>query len=75
MSTKEVGWAPANPRFGPGFKYLQKQQIEDKTIHILPLAYFLATKLTAFHDRGSKDARTSHLEGNIELIMCCLVAE
>lgn len=60
MSTKEVGWAPANPWFGPGFKYLQKQQIEDKTIHILPLAYFLATKFTAFHDRGAKDARTSH---------------
>ena len=24
MSTKEVGWAPANPWFGPGFKHLEK---------------------------------------------------
>jgi predicted nucleotidyltransferase len=60
MGTKEIGWAPANPWFGPGFKHLEKLQIEDKTIHILPLTYFLATKFTAFHDRGEKDARTSH---------------
>lgn len=26
----------------------------------MPLAYFLATKFNAFHDRGSSDARTSH---------------
>ncbi len=60
MSTKEVGWAPANPWFGPGFKYVEKINIKDKTINILPLSYFLATKFTAFHDRGKKDARTSH---------------
>jgi predicted nucleotidyltransferase len=60
MSTQAVGWAPANPWFGPGFKQLQKLKIEDITIHILPLAYFLATKFTAFHDRGEKDPRTSH---------------
>ncbi len=71
MSTKEVGWAPANPWFGPGFKYLQKQQIEDKTINILSLAYFLATKLTAFHDRGAKDARTSHDLEDITYILVC----
>lgn len=60
MSTKEVGWAPANPWFGPGFKYVEKINIKDKTINILPLSYFLATKFTAFHGRGENDARTSH---------------
>jgi predicted nucleotidyltransferase len=59
MSTKEVGWAPSNPWFGPGFKHLEQQKIENTTIHILPLAYFLASKFSAFHDRGAKDPRTS----------------
>ena len=59
MSTKEVGWLPANPWFGPGFKHLEQQKIENITIHILPLAYFLASKFTAFHNRGAKDPRTS----------------
>lgn len=60
MSTKEVGWAPANPWFGPGFKYVEKINIKDKTINILPLSFFLATKFTAFYSRGKNDARTSH---------------
>jgi predicted nucleotidyltransferase len=60
MSTKEIGWAPANPWFGPGFKFAEKITIDKTTIKILPLAYYLATKFTAFHSRGSKDARTSH---------------
>jgi predicted nucleotidyltransferase len=60
MSTKAVGWAPANPWFGPGFKHLDKIEIEDKTIHILQLSYFLATKFSAFKNRGGNDARLSH---------------
>jgi predicted nucleotidyltransferase len=60
MSTKEVGWAPTNPWFGPGFKHLEKIVIEDKNINILQLSYFLATKFTAFKSRGGNDARTSH---------------
>lgn len=60
MSTKEVGWAPANPWFGPGFKHVEKIVIEDKNIHILQLSYFLATKFTAFKSRGGNDARASH---------------
>jgi predicted nucleotidyltransferase len=60
MSTKEIGWAPANPWFGPGFKHIEKIVIEDKHINILQLSYFLATKFTAFKDRGGNDARTSH---------------
>ena len=34
-------------------------KIEDQQIRILPLAYFLATKFSAYHDRGAKDPRTS----------------
>jgi predicted nucleotidyltransferase len=60
MSTKAVGWAPANPWFGPGFKHLEKINIEDKSINILQLSYFLATKFSAFKDRGGNDARLSH---------------
>lgn len=60
MSTKEVGWAPANPWFGPGFAYLETRGIAGQQIRILSLPYFLASKYTAFKDRGSKDPRTSH---------------
>jgi predicted nucleotidyltransferase len=60
MSTKAVGWAPANPWFEPGFKHLEKINIEDKSINILQLSYFLATKFSAFKDRGGNDARLSH---------------
>ena len=60
MSTKAVGWAPANPWFAPGFAQKETVTIEDQKIHILPLPYFLASKFTAFNDRGAKDPRTSH---------------
>lgn len=59
MATKEIGWAPSNKWFKPGFDHLQIHQIDTITIKILPVSYFLATKFTAFHDRG-KDPRTSH---------------
>ncbi|MFZ4521079.1 MAG: nucleotidyl transferase AbiEii/AbiGii toxin family protein [Bacteroidales bacterium] len=60
MSTKEIGWAPANSWFRQGFEYLEKISLnENMTIQILPLAYFLASKFEAFHSRG-KDPRTSH---------------
>lgn len=60
MSTKGIGWAPANPWFAPGFDRKVLYQLEDLAIFLLPLPYFLATKFTAFYDRGSKDPRTSH---------------
>ncbi|GHA47455.1 hypothetical protein GCM10007103_30490 [Salinimicrobium marinum] len=60
MSTKEVGWAPANPWFEPGFPKAIPIQIEETQIRILPLAYFLATKFSAFSSRGGKDPRMSH---------------
>lgn len=60
MSTKAVGWAPANPWFASGFARKQAVIIHGQQIYILPLAYFLASKFAAFNDRGAKDPRTSH---------------
>ncbi|WP_417608725.1 nucleotidyl transferase AbiEii/AbiGii toxin family protein [Owenweeksia hongkongensis] len=60
MSTKEIGWAPANPWFAPGFKHLEYISFDNQTIRVLSLPYFLATKFTAFASRGGKDPRTSH---------------
>lgn len=60
MATKEIGWAPANPWFAPGFERKEKINLEGEEIFILPLPYFLATKFVAFQGRGSKDPRTSH---------------
>lgn len=59
MSTKEVGWAPSNSWFGPGFKHLEKHKINAITVNLLPLSYYLATKFAAFHDRGGTDPRFS----------------
>lgn len=59
MSTKEVGWAPSDPWFEPGFKSLMKYKLDDEvTIRVFTAPYFLATKFSAFHDRGN-DPRTS----------------
>ncbi len=60
MATKAVGWAPANPWFEPGFKEIVHFSVDDIEIKCLSLPYFLATKFSAFYDRGAKDPRTSH---------------
>ena len=60
MATKAVGWAPANPWFEPGYKYIVHFMVDELEIKCLSLPYFLATKFTAFYDRGAKDPRTSH---------------
>lgn len=60
MSTKAVGWAPANPWFSPGFAQREILDINDQKIQILPLPYFLASKFSAYNNRGAKDPRTSH---------------
>jgi len=59
MGTKEVGWAPANEWFAPGFAHAAKVSLERTTIRILPLSFFLASKFSAFHSRSGKDVRTS----------------
>ena len=60
MSTKAVGWAPANRWFEPGFRHLQTVQLDEVEVKILGLPWFLAAKFDAFYDRGFKDPRTSH---------------
>jgi hypothetical protein len=60
MSTKAVGWAPANPWFEPGYQHLISFAMDDVEIRCLSLPYYLATKFTAFYDRGISDPRTSH---------------
>ncbi|MFA6542015.1 MAG: hypothetical protein WCT99_10475 [Bacteroidota bacterium] len=60
MSTQAVGWAPANPWFGAGFRLAKRVTVMQKEIRILPLAYFLATKFSSYHERGGGDPRTSH---------------
>jgi len=60
MATKTIGWAPGNPWFEAGFKKSQIINLDGIDINVLPLPYFLATKFSAFYDRGGKDPRTSH---------------
>lgn len=60
MATEPVGWAPGNKWFALGFKHAQTVAVDDVIVKILPLPYFLATKFSAFYDRGGEDPRTSH---------------
>lgn len=48
-----------NSWYKPGFSSLQQIEVENTSVQILSVAYFLATKLEAFHDRGG-DYRSSH---------------
>jgi predicted nucleotidyltransferase len=59
MATKQVGWAPSNEWFESGFKNLIPFEVDNETtIQIFPFPYFLATKFSAFVDRGG-DPRSS----------------
>ncbi|MGB5819566.1 MAG: nucleotidyl transferase AbiEii/AbiGii toxin family protein [Saonia sp.] len=60
MSTQTVGWAPSNPWFKVGFEKALPITLDELTIKVLPLPYFLATKMGAFFDRGIKDIYASH---------------
>jgi predicted nucleotidyltransferase len=60
MSTQDVEWAQANPWYDKAFIYLEQKRIDEIKIIILPIAYFLAAKFHAYHDRGRKDPGTSH---------------
>ena len=60
MATKPISWAPANKWFEKGFEYLEKVNIDNVTIQIMPFTFFLASKFTTFEDRGGGDPRTSH---------------
>ncbi len=60
MATEEIGCAPGSPWFAEGFKHCQIISLDEVKISLLPLSYFLATKFSAFYDRGGEDPRTSH---------------
>jgi len=60
MATKAIGWAPGDPWFAAGFEHSQSIDIDGVTIKILSLPYFLATKFSAFYDRGGNDPRISN---------------
>ena len=60
MSTLRVGWAPSNRWFMPGFQKAVDYNLDEVLIKILPLPYFLASKMDAFFDRGIKDLYGSH---------------
>lgn len=59
-STQAVGWAPSNRWFMPGFAKAQRYVLEEMKIRLLPLPYFLASKMEAFFDRGIDDLYGSH---------------
>ncbi len=60
MATKPIGWAPGNEWFEQGFAHIFTKEIDNITIKLLPLPYYLATKFSAFYDRGIKEPRISH---------------
>ena len=62
MPAEDSSIGVSNQWYKPGFKNLQKIQLENEgvEINILPAAYFLATKLEAFKDRGENDFYGSH---------------
>jgi hypothetical protein len=60
MSTQAVGWAPTNRWFMPGFERAYAHALDEITIKLMPLAYFLASKMDAFFDRGIHDLIASH---------------
>ncbi len=68
MATKEIGWAPANPWFQPGIKHAEVRLFGSVEIKIMPLAYYLASKFTAFKNRGG-DPRFSHDFEDVVYIM------
>lgn len=51
----------SNRWYRPGFKNKEPYQLPSgKTIYILPVTYYVATKLDAVLSRGGRDLRTSH---------------
>lgn len=67
---------PTNPWLKPGFPHAYEVQAGDRTIKILPVSYFLATKFEAFKSRGKNDPFVSHdfediiyvLDNNFEVV-------
>ncbi len=73
MSTHEVGWAPSDTWFAPGYKHRVAYRVdENTTISIFPVAYFLASKFSAFDDRGSDPRISKDFEDIVYVLDNCL---
>lgn len=59
MATKPIGWAPGNEWFEEGFNHTISKRIDGIDVTILSLPYFLATKFSAFYNRGLVEPRIS----------------
>ena len=69
MSTQEIGWAPSNRWFMPGYENSNLITLDQINIRIMPLPYFLASKFDAFWSRGIEDPILSHDFEDIIYIM------
>lgn len=68
MSTKNVGWAPGNEWYELGQNKVITKSIQDIEIKLLPVEYFIATKISAYKDRG-EDPRYDKDFGDIIYIL------
>ncbi|MCD8177949.1 MAG: hypothetical protein LUE98_11210 [Tannerellaceae bacterium] len=79
MATRPISWAPANRWFEKGFQNLQKVNIEDCIIQIMPLSFFwqVSLPLIRIEGVGTLDLvmilKILHIFWIIEVIgmMCC----
>lgn len=60
MATETVGWAPGNKWLKGGYEAAIPVDIDGMKIHIMPLPYFLASKVYAFRERGIEKPLDSH---------------
>ena len=73
MPTHDIGMGNSNRWYQDGFRASIEYEIKlNLTIRILPPAYFLATKLEAYFNRGQHDPYASKdMEDIVFLIDCC----
>ncbi|RBP51333.1 hypothetical protein [Arenicella xantha] len=60
MAATDTMRGPTNRWYQVGFESIQKIEVQDTPIQILPAPCYLATKFEAFNHRGQGDYRTSH---------------
>lgn len=69
MPTDESILGFSNRWYLPAIRHAQQHSIEDVTLQVISAPYFLATKVSAFTDRGRGDYMASH---DLEDIICVL---
>ncbi len=69
MTLEPVGWAQANPWFRPGSASAAMRDVgEGVHIRLLSMSYFLASKLTAHHNRGGDPRASADLEDIVYIL-------